>query len=380
MREDFVPPIDRQSNFAFCKLQCQNNERVTSLFLARFQAFLDILSSSLLLFERTQIDSKTYFVSATITSHILIVFIIISKTIFNITSIIGVFTLTTMDSQPVPKQSMFFVVSDATKSADDSIVVESMDEAIRMLKKNPQSRMKKFSTKEEALSFTETTDKETPSKTTSADAGDFSPSLKQKTFPSIKPSEFTQLRRLIESKNVEEFEKRVWSNPRYLVSVCDTATLLMAGPKYNAAHIAARTNAIEVMKALLETVSDYKFFRKLLPDDEPETVQDTMVHVLDSYLNTPDPKQGLTPLHWACRAGHEEVVKVLLNYEETDITLRDAKGHTAHDIMLEMQDQDDEDIKEKKKRIEEMFLLTNFANLTIVKTPKNSPILNRQKD
>ena len=150
-------------------------------------------------------------------------------------------------------------------------------------------------------------------------------------YPSAKPGLLNQLRRKIEAGDREGVEEMIWSNPRYLVTVCDSAVYLMAGPKYNACHIAARANKPGIVALILTTVSNPSFLRKLYPRESDENVQDRFKHLLDSYLNTPDPKLGNTPLHFACKLGHYQVVRVLLTFEGCDLTLRDSMGQTAEE-------------------------------------------------
>lgn len=164
-------------------------------------------------------------------------------------------------------------------------------------------------------------------------------------FPSLQPRDLTLLRRAIESNDYKEVERLIWSNPRYLVTVCDSAVYLMAGPKYNACHIAARANRPEMIALILETVSNTKFLRLLYPK-EPD-ILDRLKHLLDSYLNTPDPVQGNTPLHFACKLGHYRVARILLTYEGCDLTLRDRQGKTAEESINNTEDQKLKDLFKK---------------------------------
>lgn len=152
-------------------------------------------------------------------------------------------------------------------------------------------------------------------------------------YPSAKPAMLNQLRRKIEAGDYETVEVMIWSNPRCLISVSDTAIYLMAGPKYNACHIAARANKSDIMALLLNTISNFSFLRKLYPKESDFNIQDRVNHLLDSYLNTRDPRQGNTPLHFACKLGFHRVVRVLLTFENHDLTLRDSNGQTAEEAI-----------------------------------------------
>lgn len=170
-------------------------------------------------------------------------------------------------------------------------------------------------------------------------------------YRSLEPRELSQLKREIEGNDYEEVEMLIWSNPKYLVTVSDSAVYLMAGPKYNACHIAARSNKPEIMALILDTVSNTTFVRQLYPNESDSIIQDRVTHLLDSYLNTPDPRQGNTPLHFACKLGFQNVVRVLLTYEACDVNLRDSQGRTAEECICLQNESCDPMIKEKIKNM-----------------------------
>lgn len=178
------------------------------------------------------------------------------------------------------------------------------------------------------------------------------------TFPAAEPPVLNKLRRNIEAGKYEEVEEAIWSNPRCLVTVCDSAVYLMAGPKYNACHIAARANKPDIMALLLDTVANPNFLRKLYPGEPNHNVQERINHLLDSYLNTPDPRQGNTPLHFACKMGFYRVVRVLLTFEGCDLSLRDSNGLTAEESICSRTSSSGDGDKETqalKAKIKNMF-------------------------
>lgn len=288
-------------------------------------------------------------------------------------------------------------------SSSEIPVLEDLKEARQALKKHPGSRMKAFDTYFKALDFKSNPDCEDPSRdlapvdtsqldlSTSLERlsirGDSpaestsspirsSPSPNQpaasspktkvenkneveiETFPSATPAMLNQLRRNIEAGKYEEVEQAIWSNPRCLVTVCDSAVYLMAGPKYNACHIAARANKPDMMALLLDTVTNPNFLRKLYPQEPDHNVQERLNHLIDSYLNTPDPKQGCTPLHFACKKGFYRVVRVLLTFEGCDLNLRDSGGLTAEESICTQCSSSEETDKETqalKVKIRNMF-------------------------
>uniref|UniRef100_A0A6G1SNV0 Ankyrin repeat and LEM domain-containing protein 2 n=1 Tax=Aceria tosichella TaxID=561515 RepID=A0A6G1SNV0_9ACAR len=262
------------------------------------------------------------------------------------------------------------------KPEADGLVFEDIKEANAALKRYKGSRMKIFPSRERALYFLQNPDTEESfldldsschdmvtsfeklsvnqhsspkspaanNMTTGASlfASPIPPAVQQQkvastpddaepAYPSAKPGMLNQLRRKIENGDYEAVEETIWSNPRCLVSVCDSAIYLMAGPKYNACHIAARANKPDIMALLLDTISNFSFLRKLYPNESDLSLQDRVNHLLDSYLNTPDPRQGNTPLHFACKLGYYRVVRVLLTFEGCDLTLTDSNGQTAEE-------------------------------------------------
>lgn len=175
-------------------------------------------------------------------------------------------------------------------------------------------------------------------------------------FPAAMPPLLNNLRRKIEAGDHEAVDEIIWSNPRSLITCSDSAVYLMAGPKYNAAHISARANKPDIMALILDTVTNLKYIRKLYPNESEENLQDRVNHLLDSYLNTPDPRQGNTPLHFACKLGHYRVVRVLLTFEGCDLTLRDSNGLTAEEsACIQCKQTGNEDIDKTKQKILKLF-------------------------
>ena len=102
------------------------------------------------------------------------------------------------------------------------------------------------------------------------------------------PRELAPLRRAIERGSFQEFYTIIKSNPRFLISSADTAVILMEGPRYNAAHIAAKADKSVILKTLLDTVSNHSYIKQLYPADDETTTGHRAQVLLDCYLNTPD--------------------------------------------------------------------------------------------
>lgn len=248
---------------------------------------------------------------------------------------------------------MFYIVIDPNAVNQRNLLFDDIKEAKASLKES-DGRMKTFRTKEEALTFMDNLMNQELTfslANLTLDESNHEPTSNssEEQFPSAKPGLLNQLRRQIEAGNYEEVEKTIWSNPRCLVTVCDSATYLMAGPKYNASHIAARANKPEILGLILDTISNISFLTKLYPDQSQDIVQDRINHLLDSYLNTPDPRQGNTPLHFACKKGFYKVAKVLLTFEGCDLKIKDTSGLTAEESICTQAEEPSELTKQKFK-------------------------------
>ena len=106
-------------------------------------------------------------------------------------------------------------------------------------------------------------------------------------FNGLHPRCLAQLRKAIESDNYSTVEELIWSNPRYLVSSGDTPSILMEGPRYNACHVSAKANKHQILRLILKTVSDKKFWKLLYPFDSQQITESRIRFSLDLYLNTP---------------------------------------------------------------------------------------------
>ncbi|XP_070553431.1 ankyrin repeat and LEM domain-containing protein 2-like isoform X2 [Ptychodera flava] len=207
------------------------------------------------------------------------------------------------------------------------------DEALQVVKKNKGSRFKAFKAREDAVNFSQSIlmsppdSCNSPLQTTVAE--------KPSDFKAPKMQDLVQLRKAIESGNAEKFSDLVWSNPRYLVSSGDSPVILQMGFRYNALHVAAKSNQAEICQLIIDTLMDSKFLYLMYPDDDSNTHGQRMEYLVDLYLNMPDePVKGNceTPLHFACKFGHVDVVEVLGSHPAVCKTAKNKQGQIPSEI------------------------------------------------
>ena len=63
-------------------------------------------------------------------------------------------------------------------------------------------------------------------------------------FQGLTPQELKQLKEAINAEDEERVEELVASNPRYLLSPCDTPSVLHSGTRANALHVAAAKGSL----------------------------------------------------------------------------------------------------------------------------------------
>lgn len=100
-------------------------------------------------------------------------------------------------------------------------------------------------------------------------------------------TDLAKFRKMIQSNELDSIQTLI-TNPRYLINSCETPVLLMEGPRYNAFHIACKSNRFEVLKLLLGLLKNKEYLKTLFHLDDDIAIQDRIVHIVDLYLNTPD--------------------------------------------------------------------------------------------
>lgn len=166
--------------------------------------------------------------------------------------------------------------------------------AVNAMKSNPGGRFKKFESKEAALAFWKTLQRQLQQENGTDSSEDPAPSNpgvsgeKANNFPSLKTPALNKFRKLIEEGKLEQFNDSVWSNPRYLITSGDTPEILQQGCRYNALHCAVRRGQLELCKEVMSIVQGDRFWELVYPDDSETVRQRRKDHLVDLYLNGQD--------------------------------------------------------------------------------------------
>lgn len=108
------------------------------------------------------------------------------------------------------------------------------------------------------------------------------------------------------------------------------------GSRYNALHIAVKANKPDMCELILKTVGNPTFIQLHHGDDECKSYLDPAQIMLDLYLNTPDKGLNETPLHFAAKYGHKDIVRILVSYSQCIKTLRNKYDQQPIDVNLEI--------------------------------------------
>ncbi|KRX22544.1 DNA methyltransferase 1-associated protein 1 [Trichinella nelsoni] len=211
-------------------------------------------------------------------------------------------------------------------------VFVSLEDATKAVKVHcaQKARFKRFNHYEEACRFAEDGDTNLLTPTNSSMPIGEESSVP---FSRISSTELNALKRHIEKGEFDAFHKKVLSNPRYLINCSgDTPSILYHGCRYNAMHIAARVGCVRVCQFVLSLFEDANYLKRLFPDDLESTLENRRSFLFDLFLNMPDKVMNATPLHFASKYGHLEVVRVLISYEQCDRDALTVHGETAWQI------------------------------------------------
>ena len=70
---------------------------------------------------------------------------------------------------------------------------------------------------------------------------------------------------------------------------------LQEGFRYNALHVSAKFNKVEMCQEILEILDDPSFYQLMYPQDTPQTRAERINFLVDLYLNMPD--KGVGAVH-----------------------------------------------------------------------------------
>ncbi|XP_046388883.1 ankyrin repeat and LEM domain-containing protein 2 [Ischnura elegans] len=275
----------------------------------------------------------------------------------------------------------------STSAPEESCVLTDKKEVMKYMKDYPHARFKVFRSRDEAEAFAKrgvnsSGDAKELCKGRELTANNIEPAAvteeKTSSFKGPKPQELIQLRKTIERGDINKFLETVWKNPRYMVSSGDTPTILQEGSRYNALHIACKAGSGPMVEAILETISNPAFINLLydgtkerglgseilspMPTTEgivsevkDKAVVECVMYLQDSYLNTPEKGLNETPLHFACKFGKVEAVKVLMSYPACDRMRLNKFGESAEDMICSRAGKGTEAEKEIRQILKDCF-------------------------
>lgn len=181
----------------------------------------------------------------------------------------------------------FDVNRSSSESASPSLpafspaVFSSKDEALKMAKKVKGARFKGFKSKLEAECFARSRFQEQEQSPAPKDPAS--------NFKTPTPQNLVKFRTIIERGTKGEFQEVVLKNPRYLIGPGDTPVILQEGSRYNALHVAVKSNRKEMCQLIVETLESEHFWNILLNQETQSAMNSKRKQFLvDMYLNTPD--------------------------------------------------------------------------------------------
>lgn len=171
--------------------------------------------------------------------------------------------------------------NNSIKQESFPLVFGSHQDAIGEMKNWKGSRMKRFSTRNEAEVFSLSKMAQDDSTTKAIE-----PSIPYKT-PT--PQELDNLMGAVKAGNCEIVKNKLRQNPKYLVTSAEAPVMLHLGSKYNIMHVAAKENRVEICKLVVSMLEDDNFWSLMFPEESnPDANKKRSHRMLDCYVNTPD--------------------------------------------------------------------------------------------
>lgn len=151
-------------------------------------------------------------------------------------------------------------------------------------------------------------------------------------FPRPATKELNEFRMFIEKNDLVSVKKKL-INPRYLISSGDSPVIIKESCRYNTLHICAINNHFDICEYILNILSNVDFIRSLYTNDTCEQAEMRIERIMDLYLNMPEKGFHETPLHFACKYGSYEVVKLFLNRELCTKTVLNKQNQIPFDMI-----------------------------------------------
>ncbi|KAL7061603.1 hypothetical protein AAHC03_01912 [Spirometra sp. Aus1] len=255
--------------------------------------------------------------------------------------------------------SRFYAVA-VPKDSPRAGVFSSISDANKYLKAVKGSRLKIFCSFDEASSFATSTVPENQPGPTTAVSNESCP------FPTLKQEDLLRFRRLIETSQISVIQSLVDDNPLWLITNCDTPSILQVRFRYNAFHVAALSGRADAIQAILSILESNEFWSRLRPSADALTVDDRRNRLLDLYFNSPEIGSFSRPLHLASKFGHVQCVRLLASHPVCSVNLRDSVGQTPAEVACSRLDETDETLMKKQeiRRILDEHYVALVARLT----------------
>ncbi|VDP91464.1 unnamed protein product [Echinostoma caproni] len=134
-------------------------------------------------------------------------------------------------------------------------------------------------------------------------------------YSSVTQPVLLKFRALIEKGDVDGMRQMVAENPMTLVRL-----------RYNALHVAAAAGVADAVDFLLSRLNSTTFWKQIYPGSDDQTTIERQKHVTDLYLNSPELGNLETPLHFACKFGHLNCVRLLTCHPLTQLDVLNRTG------------------------------------------------------
>jgi ankyrin repeat protein len=172
-------------------------------------------------------------------------------------------------------------------------------------------------------------------------------------FSAPKKAEINHFRSLVENDSFEQFYDIVMSNPRYLISAGDSPVVVQEAFRYNILHACAKSNRPKICEQILKLLNSPRFMQKLYKNDTIDQSKARSSHLLDLYLNMPEKGLSETALHFACKFGSYEVVKLLISYDICCKSALNKNGKTPLDVICAHQSSSKDQLEAIKSLFED---------------------------